>query len=62
MYAANEVRGSEEAFGAPEWIVEVSSVALKFGSKAAVDNGEAAALAQKIDHERRRLMRAAQCH
>lgn len=48
------MRRSEEAFGTPEGIVEVSPVAFKLRSQAAVDNGGASRLAKEIPHQRRR--------
>ena len=60
-YGENEVRGSEEAFGAPERIVEVGAVALELRSKAAVYHGGAAGFAEKVGHQRTRSG-AAQLH
>ena len=50
-YRANEVRRTEEAFGAPERVIEVGAVTLELGGKAAVNNRVAAGLAEEIVHE-----------
>ena len=43
-YLSNEVGRSEEAFGAPERIVEVGAVSFELRREAAVDDGHSAAL------------------
>lgn len=45
-YPSNEVRGSEEAFGAPQRVVEVRAVAFELRREAAVDDGQSAGLAE----------------
>lgn len=45
------MRGTDEAFSAPERIVEIGAVALQFSGEAAVYDGAAAALPEKIGHE-----------
>lgn len=56
IYRANEVRGSEETFGAPERVIKVCSVPFQLRRKSAVDDGDTAGVFEKVCHKRRRII------
>lgn len=49
-YGANEVWRSEEALGAPERIVEVSTVAFELRGESAVNYGGATGFPEEVGH------------
>lgn len=55
MYRANEMRRSEEAFGAPQRIVEICAVTFQLRRKSTVDNGDAAEVTEEICQQRRHV-------
>lgn len=61
-YPSDEVRRTDEAFGAPERVVEISSMTFELSRKPTVENGTAAALFEEIAHERRRFHLAWHTH
>lgn len=53
-YLLDKVRRIEEAFGTPEWIVEISSVGFKFSRKSSIDDSNPTTIFDEIHHQRRR--------
>lgn len=49
-YSSDKVRGTNEALGAPQTIVQVRAMALQFGGEASVHHGIAATPTEEIRH------------